>query len=153
MRTSPEGPAGVVYAGDKAFRYKDIKSGKWQTVTPGERVSRRQYENVRFQANGWESKAEYERIARAKRPLRMYDQGRHVHEADAYRTWARIYSEEHATPVPKGPDNEYSRAFAAALHDKFRDTSPDSPFAKLLVIVGIRDESWQWDVGDTPSSK
>lgn len=152
VRGSDGNPAGVVYQGSKPYTYKTVK-GESRTVKPGARVSRRQYENLRYQGSGWQSKAEYERVARGGKQ-KMHDRGRHVHEADAYRVWGKIYAEEHGlSRIPAGPDNPYAQAYADALRDKFRDTGPDSPFAKLLVLVGLRDESWQWDVGDTPSSK
>lgn len=142
-------PAGVTYLGDTPFRYRNQK-GELVTVQPGERFSRRQYENLRYEAGGWHNKAEYERVIHGH--LHIKDGSRRVHEADAFKRWAAIYADEHHTDVRKvlGPDSEYSQAFIAAYRDKFRDHGPDSPFAHLLVVIGLRDDSWTWDVGDTP---
>lgn len=142
-------PAGVTYQGKRPFRYENQK-GQVVTVKPGERLSRRQYENLRYQSGGWKNKAEYERVIHGH--LHMKDGGRKVHEADAFQNWARIASEERNVSKREltGPDSEFSRLFLDAYRDKFRDSSPDGPFAKFLTYIGLRDESWTWDVGDTP---
>jgi hypothetical protein len=141
--------AGVVYNGKVPFRYKNLK-GETLDIAPGSTVSRRQYENLRYQGGGWTSKSEYEKIIHGHTKIK--DNGRNVHEANAYRRWAKIYADEHGVSVRSamGADSPYAQAFAAALRDKFRDTGPDSPFAKLLVLVGLRDDSATWDVGTTP---
>jgi hypothetical protein len=140
--------AGVTYLGSSPFKYRDV-AGKEQVIQPGAYVQRRQYENLRYQSGGWRSKAEYEKITHGH--LKRKVDGRHVHEADAYRAWARIYGEEHDVPMRgvMGPDTEFSRAFIAAYRDNFSDTSSTSPFAHLLVITGLRDETDTWDVGET----
>lgn len=139
--------AGVVYKGEHPFAYKSTK-GETVTVNPGERVSRRQYENLRYQAAGWTSKAQYERIAKA--PGRVK---KGPHQLNAYKRWGKIYAEENNTTFPKGPFNPYAEAFARAMNTGFSDTGPDSDFAQLLVAVGLRTDHDTWDVGDTPSSK
>jgi hypothetical protein len=142
-------PAGVTYLGDKPFRFTNAKGNRVE-VNPGERLSRRQYENLRYQAGGWSNKAEYEKVIHGH--LHLKDRGRNVHEADAYRVWASIYAEEHNVSVRQamGANSPFARAFAAAYKDKFRDTGPDSPFAQLLVLTGLRDEQDTWDVGESP---
>lgn len=137
-------PAGVTYLGKVPF-----KTATGVVIEPGEKISRRQYENLRYQAGGWTSKAEYERVSHGH--LRKKDGDRHVHEADAYRAWAKIYGDEHGEPMraAMGPDSEFSRAFVAAYRDDFRDTSAGGPFARLLVETGLRDDADSWDVGDT----
>lgn len=142
-------PAGVTYLGSKPFRYRN-QSGHLAEVQPGERLSRRQYENLRYQSGGWKNKAEYEKVIHGR--LHITDRGRKVHEADAYQIWASIYAEEHGVSKREamGANSPFSRAFAAAYRDKFRDSGPDSPFAQLLVVTGLRSEQDTWDVGDSP---
>jgi hypothetical protein len=144
--------AGVVYNGKTPFRYQDLE-GNTREVKPGTWMQRRQYENLRYKAGGWKSKSEYEKIIHGHNHIR--DGGRDVHEANAYHRWAQIYADNHGVSVrtAMGADSPYAQAFAAALRDKFRDTSPGSPFADLLVLVGLRTDSDTWDVGDSPGGK
>lgn len=148
---------GYYYQGKSPFKYKDA-SGKSHTIQPGERLSSRQYQNLRYQATGWESKSQYERIShdsatRAGRRRLTYNyKGRRVHEIGAYRKWAEIYSETHGTSLRDtlNPTSIYSIAFTSALEDNFSDLTPDGPFAQLLTLVGLRDDSAEWNVGETP---
>lgn len=141
-------PAGVVYQGDRPFRYVS-SSGERVTLEKGDRLSRRQYENLRYSASGWQSKSEYERVLHGK--TRMMDGRRKIHEANAFRRWAEIGADDRGIALRKmmGASSEYSQLFAAALRNKFRDRGPDSPFAKLLTYVGLRQPDWGWNVGDT----
>ena len=133
------------YVGAKPIRFSD--KGEKRTVKPGEYVSRRQYENLRFATFGWKNKSEYERVANNPGTLPRFP-----HEAKAFDMWARIYSEEMggSKADARKPGSEYSQLFAAAYHDQFRDLSPDGPFAKLLVGIGLRSEKDHWNIGDTP---
>lgn len=138
--SGPDKPGGVIYEGSKPIRLHG------ETVEPGQRVSRRQYENLRYTQSGWQNKSQYEAVAK-QRPPKGYP-----HEAKAYKRWMQDYAEETGKPLSalRGPDNPYSEAFAAAFNDKFRDNSPDSPFAQLLVLIGLREPDAPYNVGDTP---
>lgn len=37
-------------------------------------------------------------------------------------------------------------------HRRDKDMSSKGKFAQILVDLGLRDESWDWDVGDTPDN-
>jgi hypothetical protein len=148
---------GYYYQGSSPFRYK-TPSGQTRTVQPGERLSSRQYQNLRYESTGWKSKSQYERISHnsatvaGRKRLTYKSKGRRVHEIGAYRAWAQIYSETHGTDLRTtlNPTSDYSYAFAQALQDDFSDLTPDGPFADLLTLVGLRDDSAEWNVGETP---
>ena len=36
--------------------------------------------------------------------------------------------------------------------DLYEDLSADGDFANILVEFGLREEDWDWDVGDTPGT-
>jgi hypothetical protein len=143
----------IVYKGSEPIEVwnpKAPRGGRYEQVKTGDTLSWRQYSNLRGREAGWSSKSEYERALHGN--LHVKDGSRHVHEADAYLVWAEICQHERGLPrgAVVGIDTEYSRLFTAALRNKFRDTSPDSPFAQLLVYVGLRNDDTPWDVGDTP---
>lgn len=131
--------AGVVYHGKESRTFGSLR------VKPGEKISRRQFENLRYQAGGWKSKSEYERAIHSKLPGK--------HESRAFIRWMEIYAEEHDVPERKvaGPDSEYSRAFVQAYRDGF-PSDPNGSLSHLLTVIGLRDEQDVWDVGDSPSS-
>jgi hypothetical protein len=143
VRTSP---AHVVYLGDEP-----ISTGR-ATHFQGGKLTRREYENLRYQAGGWTSKSEYERVRHGH--LHIKDGSRDVHEANAYQRWAYIWADEHgeSPSTAMGADSDYSRAFAAAYRNKFADKSPSGPFSRLLAIVGLRSPDAPWDVGDSPKA-
>lgn len=142
VRGSASGPGGVIYEGKKPLKLK----GTGQEVQPGERISRRQYENMRYTRSGWQNKSQYEAVQKGRPPKGL------PHEAGAFQRWRKIYSEERDIPLTdiRGPDNPYAEAFAEAYSDKFKDTSSTGPLAHLLQVVGLRDEGETWDVGDSP---
>lgn len=140
VRGTSDKPGGVIYQGAKPFTLNGKK------VTPGQEVSRRQYENLRYTQSGWQNKSQYEAIQKERPP-----RGK-AREAGLFQLWRRIYSEENDIPIGdiKGPDNPYAQAFASAYKNNFKDTGPNSPFAELLTVVGLRDKGQPWDVGDSP---
>lgn len=149
-RTVPEG---YWYQGTTPFEYTTIKGSK-VTVQPGERLSNRQYQNLRYQSVGWQSKSQYERVrylASLERPGKGARKYKMPHEAGLYDYFSDIASDEHAISVKllRRIDSEYSSLFAAALNDGFKDKSPDGPFAQLLVYVGLRTNRDDWQVGET----
>jgi hypothetical protein len=130
----------VEYIGTKVLRTFDGGG-----IQPGAELSRRQYENLRYQSQGWASKSEYERVT--------HGHMRNVpHEANAYRRFAQMYADEHDIPLRSvmGPDSEFSKAFKAAYDDDFKDLTPNSPFSDMLTAVGVRDPLATYDVGETP---
>lgn len=142
VRGTKDTPAGVVYEGQRPLRLPDKRG----TVQPGQRISRRQYENMRYLQSGWANKAQYEAIQRGKPPRGA------PREAKAFQAWRKIYADENKIDLSqvKGPDNKYAEAFARAYYDDFKNTSPEGPFAHLLEIVGLREPDTFWNVGDTP---
>jgi hypothetical protein len=141
VRGSDSGPGGVIYEGKST-----LKLPNKQTVKPGERISRRQYENMRYLQSGWANKSQYEAVQKGRPPKSL------PHEARAYQRWRKIYAEEHDLSLSdvKGPDNPYAEAFAQAYNDDFKDTSPSGPLSHLLEVVGLRQSGDSWDVGDSP---
>lgn len=146
-------PEGYWYHGKSPFQYTDQRGNK-VTVEPGERISNRQYQNLRYQAAGWKSKSQYERIryvSSLERPSKGATRYRLPHEAGLFDYFAGVASDEHAVSVRALAriDSEYASLFAAALNDGFKDKSPDGPFSQLLVYVGLRTERDDWNVGET----
>lgn len=148
---------GYYYEGNVPFRYK-TPTGESRTVQPGERLSSRQYQNLRYEATGWKSKSHYERISHdsatvaGRKRLSYTDRGRRVHEIGAFRKWGEIYADTHGTSLRSAlaPDSAYSIAYTRALQDNFSDLTPDGPFAELLTLVGLREDEAEWNVGETP---
>lgn len=148
---------GYYYEGNIPFRFK-TPSGETRTIAPGERLSSRQYQNLRYQGSGWKSKAQYERILHnsatvaGRKRLTYTSKGRRVHEIGAFRKWGEIYADTHNTFLRNAllPTSIYSLAYTAALQDNFSDLTPDGPFAQLLTLVGLRDDEAEWNVGETP---
>lgn len=101
----------------------------------GQEVSRRQYENARAAASGWQSWSQYQR----------------VRNTDDFARWAGI-AKEKGDRV--GPDSDLATKYAAV--EKARDEGasdlydPDGPLADLLTYLDLRAEGDWWDVGDTP---
>lgn len=152
-RRKGDTPEGYTYQGDKPFTYKRVDTGQRVTIDPGQHVSSRQYQNLRYQASGWKSKSQYESlsdVAYGNDPSRKLKRRGFPHEAGAWRQWSIEYAVEHDIPVTKvrQPDSTFSQLFAQALADDF-GTDPDGPFADLLVGIGWRDEGDSWDVGET----
>lgn len=150
---------GYVYEGTTPFRFKTA-GGETRTIQPGERLSSRQYQNLRYRASGFESKSQYERISsqsvtRSGRKRLTYKRGkRDVHEIGAFRVWGKLYAQRHNVSLGSAldPESDYARAFAAALADDFSDLTPDGPFAHLLTLVGLRDDQADWNVGETQAT-
>lgn len=115
-----------------------------QTIYEGGELTRREYEKLRYRAAGWQSKSEYERA--------IHGNLKGSHEARAFRRFASMYADEHNVSEAKtrGPFSDFSQAFVKAYRNNFKDMSPDSPFAKFLVVVGVRDPMATYDVGETP---
>ena len=148
------GPEGYIYRGDKPFTYKRVDTGAKVTIAPGQHVSSRQYQNLRYQGSGWKSKAQYEtlqRYAYSKDASKKLKRAGFPHEASAWRIWSIEYALEHGQSIQsvRKPDSQFSQLYAGALDSGF-DTEPNSPFAKLLAAIGWRDPDAQWQVGDTP---
>jgi hypothetical protein len=145
VRGSDSGPGGVIYEGTKLLKLPRVKGEQAKQVCPGQRISRRQYENMRYLQAGWANKSQFEAVQNGRvKGL--------PHEVDAYQKWRKIYSEEKKVPLSqvRGPDNPYAEAFAAAYSDEFKDTSPSGPLSHLLEVVGLRVPGDFWDVGDSP---
>lgn len=108
----------------------------------GEEVSRRQYDNARFEELGYSSRSEYER---------RYEDSTYQWAFDEY---ARNYGLLEA----RGADRAGGE-LAELLHEAQRtgwgkgDRSADGPMAKLLVELGKRDPAATYLVGDTDRRK
>lgn len=131
----PDLPGYERLRGDSARRVVDTSTG--------EILSRREYENRRFEAAGWESWRDYQN--RAKDP--------------AYMRWSLEAASEQKKTVRdiRHSDSEFNRLFLQARDAKFDRTAkgknPRGPFAKLLVYAGLRQEGETRDVGDSAPRK
>lgn len=118
-------------------RYEPLggSSRRYLDTETGEEISRRQFENQRFQDMGYESWSEYQGFA----------------EDQTYMRWLYEYSAE--TGIPIGEAREADSAFNLSyIGVDFDDLSPDGSFADFLVMIGEREDDWEWDVGDTPGN-
>lgn len=118
----------------------------------GDNVSRRTVENIVARANGWDSWSEYQRVAQTRtyrKQLGIAVEGRGL--ADRPRSYQRL----------SGPSTDFSRAYAQFIQEgdiegQWSDShsrTPDSPWARMQVAQGIRDQDARYDIGDTPGGK
>lgn len=105
----------------------------------GEEVSRRQYDNLRAEAEGWGSRSAYER--RYEDPTYLWatkrlaqEQGKRASQID------RMGSEA---------NKKLLKAKRTGWGKSKEGRSPRGPMAKLLVEMGMRDPSATYAVGDT----
>lgn len=108
------------------------KANRYQAPS-GETISRRQYENLRFQKEGWKSWSEYQRTAKTKE----------------YRRFVGNAKDENIERNPKAPGSEFNQRYLAA-RDSGWSKDPDGDFADFLVWLGVRRPDATHDVGDTP---
>lgn len=124
-------------------------------MAPGESIPKRQYENLRYTSAGWKSRSEYDRVARGT--IKKYPgTNRDVpHETYAFRVWSKRYAESHNLSLQRvrAPDSPFMQDFQKAYRGEFTDHTADGPLARILISAGLRQPGWEWDVGDTPSSK
>lgn len=115
--------------GDSARRYRDTETG--------ETISRRQYENIRAQQQGFSSWSEYQGLRR--------DQ--------TYMRWLSMHAEKHGISEREARriGSDFNALYTRAADDGW-EKDPDGSFADLLVDIGEREDDWEWDVGDTPGN-
>lgn len=148
-------PEGYIYRGRDTLRVT-TPAGRSLVIRPGDRVTTRQQRNLRYQAAGWRSRAEYERFSRAIRSrdrVRALAAAGFSPRAAGIYTWARHYSKIHRLPLSRvlAPDSDFMRLLVRAERDRF-DTRPDGPFARLLSSVNLRPVEADWNVGETNPS-
>lgn len=112
----------------------------------GEVVSRRQYDNARAKAEGWENRSQYER--RYEDPTYLW----------AFRQYQRnrklTLGQARASDRMGGPLNKKLRAAQSTDWGKTKEgRQPRGPMSTLLVDMGLRDPSATYAVGDTDGAK
>lgn len=141
--------------------YKKVPGSSRRYVTPsGQEISRRQYENIRFQKAGWHSWSEYQRVAKTPEYRRFVKAAETYEKTD--RSWPRQKRkhwdfEEYLRRGSRGPsrtgyknpDSEFNEAFLKAYRSDF-DPSVGGPFEEFLIDIGLREPGMQFDIGDTP---
>jgi hypothetical protein len=152
-RTGRAEPEGYVYHGSTPFSFTRA-DGKEVTIEPDERLSNRQYQNLRYQASGWKSKSQYETIRHymhRRHPSDDLMKKGYPHEAGAYKRFGIEYAAQNHVPLNSvyNPTSDYSQMFADALANDFGPDT-DGPFSKLLTAIGYRNQSDTWQVGETP---
>ena len=112
-------------------------SGKVRYRNPSGRVvTRSQYDNARARADGY----------------RNYYHYRQTRKKSDYIRWQKDYiANKNAKRSDFFLGSTFSKKYQAAAKAKGKDRRrADGPLADFLVELGLRDESWEWDVGDTP---
>lgn len=105
----------------------------------GEVVSRRQIENLRYEAAGYESWSEYQRFARTQE---FQAWAYYAKEANPSLTYNQIVA----------PQSQFSQDFVAAARGGFgtkMSTQAGQAFHRLLVYLDLREEDWDFDIGET----
>lgn len=120
-----------------------------QYRTPSGRViSRYQYDSIRARAAGWRNRAEVERFRQSPEGsawhFRLTEAGADATYSGRGMRSARDLERERATGTYGGGEDATGRQIR-------EDRSPTGPLAGLLVELGRRDPTWQFDVGDTPA--
>lgn len=101
-------------------------------------MSRRQYENIRTVLNtGYPSWSAWQR----------------EREQPSYQRFLARYADatDNTRAQGRSINSEFNRSYAAWRYSSpGAKKNPTGPFAKFLVLVGLRDEDATYDVGDTP---
>lgn len=109
---------------------------------PANRVrTRYQFDTHRLQQAGWESRSDFDRRFESVRKNRGYE--RWVKEAEKNLGLSKAQISR--------SDSEFNRAFLRARDDDFSN-DPDGTFADFLVLIGLRQDDWEFDIGDTPET-
>ena len=117
-------------ATDDLSGYTKLPGSARRYRTPsGEIISRRQYENIKFEKQGWRSWGEYQREAKS----------------EEYRRFARQYRKH----TGKRPDTEFKEQYRKAKRSKF-SPKVGSSFDRFLKFIGYRKPEADYQVGDTP---
>lgn len=112
--------------------YTLLNSGRWRTPNGGT-ITEGQYVNHVARYQGYKDYRDF---------LSASSTERYEHFADVEVRGAE------GTTQPYEVDSEFAQAYANARNDDFT-TSPHGAFADLLVYLGLRDDSDDWDVGET----
>lgn len=136
--------------------YTPLRNSARQYSDPsGRTISRYEYDSKRLQAAGWRNRGELERARRSQ-------------------AWEGVKKWEDRLPGGNPAQSAFAIALQPHAHDAYevevrrRDLTPnvlgniddnddlrlvaaDGPLARLLVAMGIRDASWKWAVGETPT--
>jgi hypothetical protein len=102
-------------------------------------ISRRQAEQERYTAGGWSSRAQYERRYQGKigRKLARFE--------------TEAIEQGKTRRAVEAPSSEFHRLFNAWRRTGFRESgTKNTPSARFLVYVGLRDPGAQYPVGSTP---
>jgi hypothetical protein len=124
------------------------KEGSKYVSGNAEPVSKRQYDNARARAIGFENYSQFQRI------------GKRQH----YKDWLASYSQEKGTSERKARalDSEYHRLYTETFITTRKNgrrtekdaakmsSAPNSPFAKFLEEIGARERGATYNVGETP---
>lgn len=112
----------------------------------GREVSRRQYDNERAKAEGWDNRSQFER---------RYDDKTYLWAFNRYRQGQKIQITEARRLDRMG--GELNKKLRAAQRTGWGKTQagrdPRGPMSKLLVDMGLRDPSATYAVGNTDGGK
>lgn len=119
------------------------RSERFLDTATGETVSRRQAQNVTLRAEGWSSRAEYERVMSDRRAR---DAAAHLVGRDRADTGRR-------QPLGRliGPQTDFAKNLRAAARGGWKRTARGA-WAHALVLSGQRSPSDRFRVGFSPNS-
>lgn len=112
-------------------------AGRYRTPD-GHEISRRQYENERIrQSTPYTSLSEFTRVKNEPK----------------YQLYSKAWAASKGVPVSqtRKADSDFARQYAQIKKEGW-NRSHDKAWARLLVDIGWRDESWLVDVGDSPTA-
>lgn len=127
------------------LRARGLPEGSERYAVAGKHgtISRRQYDNLRYEAAGWRNRADYER--RYNDPTYAYMAAQAITNKGLSRR---------AVDAPAGEFAKLALKARAVGYGKGRaGRSAKGPMAKLLVYVGLRDPNATYQVGSTPPRK
>lgn len=109
---------------------------RYRNRRTGEELSRRQMENRRARASGWESWSEYQRVRR---------KGRGIHR------FTEMAEEEKGISSRKlaAPESKFMQKYRKAYRAGFT-TGKSGAFADFLEYIEVRPKDADYQVGDTP---
>lgn len=116
------------------YRKLPGRAERYERLSDGETISRRQYENERFRAGGWTSWSEYQRAAKTE----SFQRWAFIEKLRTGKTYSQIVN----------PMSGFSKKFIAAKHSNFTPEAHGA-FADLLEYLELRDDDSDYDVGET----
>lgn len=143
----------VQYVGDNRYGINRVT---------GEKISYRQFDKLRHQGASYEQRQKQVPTTPTTVPAKTtYHRGKsdYAYKLDTYTKHVNdINARNNLPPISKQDamrSSEFKYLYQQHLKfakQKKANTRADGPWADVLVDLGQREDTWEWDVGDTPDN-